>query len=118
MGANSRGIMKINENENIIDRDDNNVDYSRKRRVHKNSGISGKYDRFSPEDLIVETDTWDGNPSVNKKSWPLGDMFSDDINYRHYLLNKGKSHRKHRRLRNFFRTNDLDIDIVHPSDVD
>lgn len=103
--------MKLEEGENIQWIEDNEVDHSRKRRVHTNSVISGKRTMFSPEDLTVETDLWDGNPSVNKKSWPVSEYFDDDLNHRDYLLNRGRNSRVRHRLRRFFEDDDLDITL-------
>lgn len=85
--------MKIKGSNNIHWRDDNHVDFSRKRRVSNNGYVSKEYMKFSPEDQTIETDTWDGNPSVNKRTYRLSDCFSDTLDDKKYKLNRGNSSR-------------------------
>lgn len=72
-----------------IYKDDHNVDFCRKKMVHDNSLISSHYIEFSPNDQTVECGGYDGNPSVNKKTWPLSDEYDDTLNGHKYYLNKG-----------------------------
>lgn len=83
--------MKFEDNENIEYRDDNTVCFSRKKRTYTQRLISKNYDKFAPEDLAVETDIWDGNPSVNKKTWQISSEFGDLLDCEKYRLNKGGS---------------------------
>lgn len=73
-------------------RDDHNVDFSRKRRVcRNNSGISSEYQEFSPEDQTIEVShEMEGNPSINKETFPISDHFEDYLNDRSYRLNRGR----------------------------
>jgi len=84
--------MKLNSPINY--RDDNTVDFSRKRRVTRNnSGVSGRYLEFCPEDLTVDTEDYEVNPSVNKSTYEISDCFEDNLNDHAGLLNKGKRRR-------------------------
>lgn len=84
--------MKLNEK--IIYRDDNYVDYSRKKRVtRRNYKISGKYDHFSPEDIEVNTKSRSFNPSINKRAWKVSGQFETDLNWYDDRLNKCQGQR-------------------------
>lgn len=70
--------------------DDNTVEISRKKRVHRNnSKISSKYELFSPEDLCFETEKFEVNASVNKESFHCSNYFEDSIDRKSHLINKG-----------------------------
>jgi len=91
--------MKIKKGDSVY-RDDNPVDFSRKKNVTRNNSlISSKSLLFSPEDQILETGSYDGNPSVNKKAYSLSRSFDDDLNRKSGLLNKGFTNKKRPRTR-------------------
>lgn len=84
---------------NKIWHDDSPIDFSRKRNVHrKNSLVSKHYDKFSPEDMAVEGDTWSANPSVNKNTWEISSYFDDSLDRKSHLLNKGRRGDRHSAL--------------------
>jgi len=85
-------------------REDYDVDFSKKERVVRNNNlISSKHAYFSPEDLLLETSDYDGNPSVNKTSACISNYFDNNLNTRSRKLNKGRRlQRRRRRAHSFF----------------
>ena len=104
--------MKIKKGDSVY-RDDNPVDFSRKSNVTRNNSlISRKSILFSPEDQIIETGNYDGNPSVNKTVHPLSRSFNDDLNRKSGLLNKGFANKKRRRAHFRDLLDRLDVDTT------
>ena len=88
----------MNIDDDKIDwREDTEVDFSRKRRVRTDHGISSRYTKFSPEDQAIDTN---GNeifneifPSVNKHNRIVSDYFASDLNAYNHKLNRGRGNR-------------------------